>query len=76
MKVYIQSSPGRPCLVLAERYDDEYRVHHPDAGYSVWPAAQFENDHRELTAHERQLINMTTAELEVMGISDNVHALR
>lgn len=81
MKIYIytesfydhnDSCSCKALLVRAEIQPggEAYGVHHPDKGYSVWPAGQFLECHRELTAHERSLINMTTAELEVMGISD------
>jgi len=87
MKVYIYlprviqgeklCARGGTCLVKAELSpaDDAYSVHHPIHGYSIWPADQFEEVHRELTAKERSLINMSTAELEVMGISDNAEPL-
>lgn len=79
MKVYIYNpvEPFNVCLVVAEPINNgvEFRVHHPYKGYSVWPGNQFEKAHRTLTAKERQLINMSTAELEVMGISDNALAL-
>jgi hypothetical protein len=81
MKVYIytesfynqqDSCICKAVLVQAEIQSsgEAYGVHHPETGYSVWPADQFKESHRELTAKERQLINFTTAELEVMGISD------
>jgi hypothetical protein len=81
MKIYIYepiSTFAGAALVQAEFHGDTdtYKVHHPEAGYSVWQAKQFNDVHRELTAHERQLINMSSAEPLVMGISDNVHALR
>ena len=86
MKIYIYLGPnyetsdavhGGACLVQAEPVTGgrEYKVHHPTGGYSVWPVAQFQEAHRVLTAKERSLINMSTAELEVMGISDNALAL-
>ena len=81
MKVYIHTETfynhNDTCscaagLVRAELHTDgeTFGVHHPENGYSRWPADEFKKTHRELTAKERQLINFTTAELEVMGISD------
>ncbi len=76
MKIYIYN-PIQPSassvLVQAEivpgKY--EYRVHHPEHGYSVWPSDQFEAQHRPLSRHEAQLVNHTIAELEVMSITDS-----
>jgi hypothetical protein len=76
MKIYIYTPTignGGACLVQAEivpgKY--EYRVHHPEAGYSVWPTDSFLAQHRPLTRREAQLVNHTVAELEVMAISDH-----
>ncbi len=47
-----------------------YTVYYPD-GYTSWsPTAVFEIAYREITNHERQLIDMTTAEASVAAISD------
>ena len=79
MKIYIYTDIEQAPKVLARSHlvaaelgpgGEEYRVHHPEAGYSVWPSDQFEAVHRPLTRRESQLINMSTAELEVMAISD------
>lgn len=74
MQIYIQRTSAWDCsIVRAEIVPGgrEYRVHHADAGYSVWPVDQFENCHRLLTRHEAQLINQSVAELEVMSITDD-----
>lgn len=47
-----------------------YRVVYPD-GYASWsPKATFEDANREITPHERQLIEQTDAEHQVGAISD------
>jgi hypothetical protein len=79
MKIYIQAASASlgAHLVQAEHAPGgyEYRVHHPEVGYSVWPADQFEAQHRPLSRREAHLVNHSVAELEVMAISDNVMAL-
>ena len=73
MQIYIQRTSAWDCSIVRAEIvpgGKEYRVHHVDAGYSVWPADQFDNCHRALTRHEAQLINQSVAELEVMGITD------
>lgn len=47
-----------------------YDVYYPD-GYASWsPQATFEAAYREITGHERQVMNMTEAEASVARISD------
>ncbi len=47
-----------------------YRVYYPDA-YTSWsPTEVFEVAYREITQHERQLIDMTDAEASIAAISD------
>ena len=47
-----------------------YDVYYPD-GYASWsPQATFEAAYREITGHERQVMNMTEAEASVAKISD------
>lgn len=79
MKVYIQAATesSHASIVLAEPAPGgyEYRVHHPEAGYSIWPSDQFEEQHRPLSRREANLVNQSVAELEVMAISDNVVGL-
>lgn len=71
MKVYIQLFDGSAWLVQAEPVSrHEARVHHPEHGYSIWPLADFIKHHRLLTREETQLINMSTAELQIMQISE------
>ncbi len=78
MKLYIQTPAiGGAVLVKAQPGPggDEFRVWHPEAGYSVWPMDQFVDQHRALTRREAQLVNHSIAELEIMAISDNLEAV-
>lgn len=68
--VNIAVSLVKACPVDGKKED--FKVWHPEAGYSVWPADQFYKQHRAITRREAQLINQTVAELEVMAISDTV----
>lgn len=61
-------------VIRAEPHDQDgkagYRVYYPD-GYTSWsPKAVFEVAYREITQHERQLIDMTDAEASIAAISD------
>ena len=62
-------------IIRAEPCDHEdgragYTVYYPD-GYTSWsPQETFETAYREITFHERQIIEMTDAEAQVARISD------
>ena len=62
----------KACLVRAEEQDGEFKVLHPDNGYSIWPADQFHKQHRALTMRETQMVNLSPAELQVMSITDGM----
>lgn len=69
MKLYIGTK-----VIAAEPQDKDgqpgYRVVY-DNGYASWsPQAVFEGAYREVTAHERQLLEQTDAEHQVSAISD------
>ena len=61
-------------IIQAEPQDKDgihgYTVIYPD-GYASWcPKETFENANREISFHERQIIEMTDAEAQVSAISD------
>ena len=70
MKCYIGS---KIIVAQPERHADGregYRIVYPD-GYASWnPKATFETAYREVTFHERQLIEQTDAEHQISAISD------
>lgn len=47
-----------------------YNVFYPDGYASFCPQKAFEESYREVTHHERQLIEMTDAEASIARISD------
>lgn len=61
-------------IIKAEPCDRDsragYTVYYPD-GYTSWsPKDTFEAAYREISFHERQLIEMTDAEASIAQISD------
>ena len=69
MKCYIGTKIVK--ATPAEKDDQEgYKVVYPD-GYASWsPKKTFEENYREITQHERQVLDSTDAEAQISMISD------
>ena len=70
MQLYIQTF-----IVQAEPSVDQagragYDVYYPDGRVQWMMAGDFEEHHRAIDRREKQIIDMNTAELEVLAISD------
>lgn len=70
MQLYVQTF-----IVQAEPSVDKngragYDVYYPDGRVDWMQAGDFEEHHRAIDRREHQIINMNTAELEVLAISD------